>query len=134
MSHKTYLDTARRTIHFLTDTLVVNDRLEVIGNDGWYTRGEKRSWWDQQSIDAGYTVYLYAMAYRILGDKEYLELARLCYDWFYGRNRSEVAVYDPITGGCYDAIAPWGLNLNQGAESSICLLLAHFAVQDLLAR
>ena len=129
---KAYKHAARRTIRFLTDTLIPNDRLEIIGNDGWYMRGGKRAWYDQQAIDAGYTVYLYVQVYKLFGDKEFLDLARIAYSWFFGNNRSGLWVYDPETTGCYDAITPAGLNLNQGAESCICFLLAQSAMQEFL--
>ncbi|HUV04210.1 MAG TPA: glycosyltransferase [Armatimonadota bacterium] len=130
---KAYRDAAVRTIQFLTDNLILNDRLEIIGNDGWYMRGGKRAWYDQQSIDAGYAVCLYVRAYELLGAKEYLDLARIAHDWFFGNNRSGVWVYDPTTKGCCDAITPEGVNLNQGAESCICFVLAHMAMQGLSA-
>lgn len=128
---KEYKEAATETLKFLANTLVINDRLEIIGNDGWYMRDGKRAWYDQQSIDAGYTVHLFAEAYRLLGDKEFLNLAQIAYSWFFGNNRSEVWVYNPETKGCYDAIAPWGLNLNQGAESCVCFLLAQFDMEKL---
>jgi len=130
---KAYKDAAARTIQFLTDNTILNDRLEIVGNDGWYMRGGKRAWYDQQSIDAGYAVYLYVRAYKLLGNREYLDLARIAYDWFFGNNRSGIWVYDPETKGCCDAITPVGVNLNQGAESCICFLLAQLAMQELQA-
>ena len=125
-----YRDAAIRTIGFLTDTLIINGRLEIIGNDGWYIRGEPRAWYDQQTIDAGYTVYLYVMAYKLLGDQAYLDLAKTAYSWFFGNNRSGVWVYDSDTCGCYDAITPWGVNLNQGSEACISFLLAQLAMDE----
>lgn len=130
---KRHEEAARKTIQFLTDTMIIDGRMEIIGNDGWYTYGKERAWYDQQSIDAGYTVHLYARAYELLGDREYLELAKVAFSWFFGNNRSEVWAYDPVTKGCYDAITPLGLNLNQGAESIVCLLLAQQAMEDILA-
>ena len=130
---KKHEDAARRTIQFLTDTLILDGRMEIIGNDGWYTYGRERAWYDQQSIDAGYTVHLYARAYELLGDKTYLDLAKLAYSWFFGNNRSGVWVYDPVNKGCYDAVTPWGLNLNQGAESIVCFLLAQQAMEKIEA-
>ncbi len=125
-----YRDAAIRTIQFLTDILIIDDRLEIIGNNGWYTRGEPRAWYDQQTIDAGYTVYLYEMAYKLLGDETYLDLAKTAYSWFFGNNRSGVWVYDFDTCGCCDAVTPWGLNLNQGAEACISLLLAQLSMDE----
>lgn len=129
---RVYKDAAKTTIQFLADTLVINDRLEIIGNNGWYMRDGKRAWYDQQTIDAGYTVHLFAEAYKLLGDKAFLDLAHITHSWFFGNNRSGVWVYDPQTAGCCDAIAPWGLNLNQGSESCVCFLLAQFAMQEIL--
>jgi len=125
-----YRQAAKKTIGFLTDTLIVNGRLEIVGNDGWYMRDGKRAWYDQQSIDAGYTVYLYVSAYKLLRDKRFLDLARIAHSWFFGNNRSGLWVYDPETHGCCDAICAWGLNLNQGAESCVSFLLAQLAMKD----
>ena len=129
--HRRYKDAARRTIQFLTETLIIDGKLEIIGNNGWYLRDGERAWYDQQSIDAGYTVYLYAMAHKFLGDAEYRELAHVAHTWFFGNNRSGVWVYDRETGGCCDAVCPWGLNLNQGSEACISFLLAQLAVDGL---
>lgn len=128
--HKQYKDAAIRTIQFLTDTLIVNDRLEIVGNNGWYIQGGKRAWYDQQTIDAGYTVYMYAMAHKLLGDKAYLDLAKISHSWFFGNNRSQVQVYDAETCGCCDAVTPWGLNLNQGSEACVSFLLAQLAMEE----
>ncbi|MHB1190916.1 MAG: glycosyltransferase [Armatimonadota bacterium] len=127
---KAYRDEARSTLAFFTDTHIINDRLEIIGNDGWYFRGRPRAWYDQQSIDAGYTVLLYVNAYKILGDRAYLDLAKIAYSWFFGNNRSGLWVFDPVSHGCYDAVTPAGVNLNQGAESCICLLMAQLAMDE----
>jgi len=127
---KEYTDIARRTLDFLTETTIIGGRLEIIGNDGWYMRGGKRAWYDQQTIDGGYTVYAYCMAHSLLGDKTYLDHAFTSFDWFFGKNRSGQFVYDPESGGCRDAIVPGGVNENQGAEACVCFLLAQIAMQD----
>ena len=126
-----YKEAALRTIQFLTDTLIVDGRLEIIGNDGWYLRGGSRPWYDQQSIDAGYTVYMYATAHKLLRDDAYRDLAHIAHSWYFGNNRSGLWVYDRETGGCCDAVCPWGLNLNQGSEACISFLLAQLAVQSM---
>jgi len=128
---KKYKEAARRTIQFLTDTVIVDGRLEIIGNDGWYLRGGKRAWYDQQSIDAGYTVYLYALAHELLGDPAYRDLAHIAHSWYFGNNRAGLWVYDAETGGCCDAVCPWGLNLNQGSEACVSFLLAQMAMHGL---
>lgn len=117
-------ETAVRSLEFLTDTLIIDGKLDLIGNDGWYAKNGTRAIYDQQSIDAGYTVIMYTMAHEYFNEPKYRDLAYLCYDWFFGKNREGIWVYDPQTGGCYDAVIPGGVNLNQGAESITCLLMA----------
>lgn len=127
---KKYTDIGRRSLDFLTEQTIIDGRLEIIGNDGWLQRGGKRPWYDQQSIDAGYAVYAYTTAYSLLGDKRYLDHAFTCYDWFFGKNRSQMSLYDPGSGGCRDGINPTGVNENQGAEACFSFLLAQLALRD----
>lgn len=130
--NRVYREAAVSTIQFLTEVQIIDGRLEIVGNNGWYTKDGKRPWYDQQTIDAGYTVLMYCYAYQILRDPQYLELARISYEWFFGNNRSGLSVYDPLSAGCCDALNPQGLNLNQGSESCICFLLAQLYIDDLL--
>ena len=46
-----------------------------------------------------------------------------CY-WFLGDNDTGAIIYDHVTGGCYDGLTLTGPNLNQGAESTLCGLMA----------
>lgn len=125
-----YTDIGIGTLDFLTDATIIDGRLEIIGNDGWFMKGGERSWYDQQSIDAGYAVYTYTTAHSLLGDAKYLDHAFTCYDWFFGNNRSEMSVYEPHSGGCRDGINPSGVNENQGAEACFSFLLAQLALQN----
>jgi hypothetical protein len=36
----------------------------------------------------------------------------------------QIALYDPITGGCRDGLHPERVNENQGAESTLAFLMA----------
>jgi hypothetical protein len=50
--------------------------------------------------------------------------ARLCFEWFLGRNDLGLPLYDPTTGGCRDALLQDHINQNQGAESSLAFYLS----------
>ena len=63
--------------------------------------------------------------------KKYVEIAGIVYDWFLGKNLKEVVLYDDATGGCFDGINPKGLNLNQGAESTLAHLLARLEMETI---
>jgi hypothetical protein len=42
-------------------------------------------------------------------------------------------VYNPCTGGCYDGVEEFNVNLNQGAESTISYLMARLAIERMYA-
>jgi len=42
--------------------------------------------------------------------------------WFLGDNDAGAVMWDPLTGGGYDGLEVAGVNLNQGAESTLALL------------
>ncbi len=95
-----------------------------IGNDGFYTRGQRRPYFDQQPIEACATVSACLEAFRITNDPFWYREAQRAFDWFLGRNRLGLALYDPLTGGCCDGLQPNGVNENQGAESTLAFLMA----------
>ncbi|MDX1935371.1 MAG: hypothetical protein SFU56_22455 [Capsulimonadales bacterium] len=111
-----YLRIARDTAAFLTEHSFIGDTLEPIGCRGWWYRGGVKAVFDQQSLEAGG----YAELYRLLGDQA---KERLSLSWYTSRNRHGIPLYDPATGGVFDALTENGVNRNQGAESVITLLL-----------
>ncbi len=42
--------------------------------------------------------------------------------WFLGENDSQAVMWDPLSGGGFDGLEADGVNLNQGAESTLALL------------
>lgn len=129
-----YLEVAKDSLDFVTSVCIQDGMLYPIGCNGWYIRGQERAWYDQQPVDPMGHMLSYLAAYDATGDEEYLKLARICFDWFFGHNSVGEALYDPVTGGCFDALAPDGPNLNQGSESTICCLLAQLTIQPYLEK
>ena len=124
-----YLQIAIDSLDFLTSVCIVNNMLHPIGCNGWYIKGQERAWYDQQPVDPMAHTLSYLAAYDATKEDKYLKLAKTCFDWFFGHNSVGEALYDPVTGGCFDALAPEGPNLNQGSESTICCLLTQLAIQ-----
>jgi hypothetical protein len=87
--------------------------------------------YDQQPVDACSMALAYARAFRVTGDSQYRSLAELAYDWYRGNNINRISLYDAATGGCYDALTPEGVNLNQGAESLLSLLLSQQVINGM---
>jgi hypothetical protein len=93
-----------------------------IGNHGWFARNEKPARFDQQPIEVQHMVDALLKAHDITGQREYLDEARRCFEWFLGRNDLQQAICDHSTGGCRDGLAADGVNQNQGAESTLAWL------------
>ena len=93
-----------------------------IGSNGFHQRGGERARFDQQPLEAQATVSACLEAYRCTGDARWQREARRAYEWFLGRNDLNLSLYDPDTGGCYDALHSDRLNENQGAESTLAFL------------
>ncbi len=125
------LRVARDTLGFLTDALFARGYLSIVGNRGWWRRGEERACFDQQPVDACSMAMAYTRAFQVTGDSQYRSLAELSYDWYRGANINRVSLYDPASGGCYDALVPDGVNLNQGAESVLSLLLSQQTIRGM---
>jgi hypothetical protein len=126
-----YLYVAKESMDFLLKTQMVNDVFVPIGNHGWYKRGGKRAFYDQQPLEATAMVEAAVDAFYATKDKGYVEVANMVFEWFLGRNSQKVMVYNPQIAGCFDGISPQEVNMNQGAESSISYLLARLKVEEL---
>lgn len=120
---KKSLKIAHDSLNFLCDILFRPGYLSIIGNQGWYPKGHTPALFDQQPVDAASIAFACLEAYKSIGAPEYLDLAEKAYQWYHGVNVHGLPLYDVNTGGCYDALTEDGVNLNQGAESLISLLL-----------
>lgn len=121
--NKKVLKIAHDSLDFLNSVLFKKGYLNIIGNQGWYHKGKKIPFYDQQPVDAASAAFACLEAYSISGESEYLELAILAHKWYRGHNINHLPLYDQKTGGSFDALTPKGVNLNQGAEALLSLLL-----------
>ncbi len=127
---KISFEIAQKTTGFLIEKCLENDVPAPIGNRGWYFKGHKKALYDEQPIDPAYMVCCLEKAYRATEDKFYLEWAEKWYRWFFGNNINDISLIDK-NFSCYDGLTPEGVNLNQGAESNICFLMAYLAARKL---
>lgn len=121
---------ADESMEFLNRETTVDDIYWPVGNSGWYPRGETKAAYDQQPVEAATMAEAAMEAYRIRGDEHYLTIFRRCHGWFHGKNSLNKPLVDQRSHGCRDALRPGGLNLNQGAEST----LAYLSTEALNAR
>jgi len=127
---KISFEIAQKTTDFLIRNCQVNNIPSPIGNKGWYLKGSNKALFDQQPIDASYMVCCLEKAYYATEDNFYLNWAEKWYKWFFGNNVNNIPLIDE-NFACYDALNPEGVNLNQGAESNICFLMAFLAAKKL---
>src|SRR3989338_3224017 len=126
-----YLEIAKESLDFLSKTLVVDGKLVLIGNKGWYRKEGERAFYDQQPVDADSMVQGFLTAYGITKKKAYYSNAVLAFNWFLGKNSLNQMIYDETTGGCFDGLSQDAINLNQGAESTISYLLARLSLEEM---
>jgi hypothetical protein len=106
---------------WLVDIETSDSHLSVTPAGGWGA-GEPRPGFDQQPIEVATLADAAARAYAVTGASRWLEVVRLCRDWFLGVNDTGVPLLDRVTGGGCDGLEPSGANANEGAESTLALL------------
>jgi glycosyltransferase involved in cell wall biosynthesis len=120
--------TAMSTMNFLTEITLKDGYFSAIGNENWYKKGGERSMFAQQPVDALAMVLMYHQAFHLTNDKEYLTKLFACFMWFLGENDLRMNLFDFETKGCCDGFESYGINRNQGAESSLAYLISHLTV------
>ena len=100
----------------------------AIGNHDWFTKGGDKARFDQQPIEAVAMLEACIEAFKVTQDEEWITYAYRCLNWYQGDNERHLSLYDHATGGCRDGLQIDSVNENQGAESTLCWLMALLAV------
>jgi len=83
---------------------------------------------DEQPLEAAALVEALVEATVVTGRQVYGQQAVQAFEWFLGRNRPGLAVYDFTTGGCHDGLGADSVSDNEGAESTLAFLQALLAL------
>ena len=121
---------AMESMDFLTSHTFRDGYLSVIGNEQWFQRDGSASNFAQQPLDVLAQVLMYHQAYHYTKDRVYLEKLYLSFMWFLGENDLRISLYDFETKGCCDGLERYGINRNQGAESTLSYLISHLTVLE----
>jgi len=124
-----YKSVAIDSFNFLLSKMFYNNQFKVISNKGWYQKGKERNLYGEQPIDVSYTIQTLDLFYKTTKISKYKNLQKKAFSWFLGKNHLNQTMYNPITGGCYDGLEQTHVNLNQGAESTICYLIARLVME-----
>ena len=121
-------NTALESMHFLSDLTLKDGYLSVVGNEKWYTKNGMQSTFAQQPLDVLAMVLMFHQAFHFTKDKTYLAKLYTSFTWFLGENDLRMSLYDFETKGCCDGLEKYGVNRNQGAESTLAYLISHLTV------
>ncbi|MEM1338194.1 MAG: glycosyltransferase [Bacteroidota bacterium] len=83
----------------------------------------------QQPVELASLVECLDIAFKITGEQRYYDLLISTFTWFLGNNLLRQIVYNPATGAGHDGIEKQGINLNQGAESTLSYLISLMTVE-----
>ncbi|HZW81521.1 MAG TPA: hypothetical protein VFF50_13685, partial [Candidatus Deferrimicrobiaceae bacterium] len=126
------IDVAYESLHWLVE--IQHQREEdifvPIGSRGFFTEGGEKARFDQQPVEACAVISACLQAYRLTGEKQWLDEAWCAFRWFLGENDLQVPLYDVTTGGCKDGLHPDRVNENQGAESTLSFLMSLLEMQN----
>ena len=120
---------AIESFDFLLSKMFVDDHFKTISNRGWYQKGLEPNQYGEQPIDVSYAVLTLDLFHKTFNDSRYEVLKEKAFSWFLGKNHLHQIMYNSITGGCHDGLEKSNVNLNQGAESTICYLMARLAME-----
>jgi glycosyltransferase involved in cell wall biosynthesis len=126
--HAVYREVARTTFDFLLDHTFQGEEFRSISNISWLTAGEPRHAYGEQPIEAAYTILALEQFHQEFGG-DYRERMEPAFAWFLGRNHLHQTIYDRATGGCKDGLEQYNVSLNQGAESTVCYLMARATME-----
>tara|TARA_R110001583_G_scaffold1435_4_gene11412 strand:+ start:1267 stop:3588 length:2322 start_codon:yes stop_codon:yes gene_type:complete len=127
--NKRYKEVAEITFDFLLSQYFMKGQIKVISNDGWFHKRNKRIFYGEQPIEIAYTILSLDLFYKVTKKKKYAQQLHTAFSWFLGNNHLKQIMHNPLNGGCYDGLERENVNINQGAESSICYLMARLIVE-----
>lgn len=123
LKKKALADKGVKILDLLIESQFKNNIFIPIGNNGWMTP-ENKAVFDQQPIEAHGMIDACLMAERYVNNGKYADYALKAFAWFTGNNIGCSSLYDFASGGCRDGLHPNGVNLNQGAESTLSWLMS----------
>jgi len=125
---------ALETMDFLISKMFVEGQIKIISNKGWHQKGAIPYQYGEQPIEACYVMHALDLFYKTFEDPSYKKYMKEAFNWFLGNNHLNHIMYNPITGGCYDGLEKYNVNLNQGAESTVCFLSAQLLMHSYISR
>jgi glycosyltransferase involved in cell wall biosynthesis len=127
--NESYKGVAKSCFDFLLTNIFKKDAIKVISNIGWLKKGKRSHSYGEQPIDVAYTILALNRFHEVFPWAGYAAKMIIAFNWFLGKNHLKQIMYNPVTGGCYDGLEQYHINLNQGAESTVSYLLSRLVME-----
>ncbi|MBW8332938.1 MAG: glycosyltransferase [Prolixibacteraceae bacterium] len=124
-----FKEIAISSMNFLLSQTFNENGIEVISSKKWVFEGESKDRFGELPLDVADTIMTLSLFYDVFEDQEYFRKMETAFAWFLGNNRLNQTVYNPCTGGCYDGLEKFYINLNQGAEAAVSYLMARLTME-----
>lgn len=120
---------AKLSFDFLLSKIFLKEQIRVVSNQTWLHKGLPTALHGEQPLDVCYTILALNKFLEEYPDEIYKQQMFQSFNWFLGNNHLNQIIYNPCTGGCYDGLEEKQVNLNQGAESTVCYLMARLTLE-----
>lgn len=124
-----YKQIAEITFDFLLSHHFMKGKIKVISNNGWFNKRNERNFFGEQPIEVAYIIFTLDLFYEFSGKSKYKNQLEIAFSWFLGNNHLNQIMYNPANGACYDGLEKHHININQGAESSVCYFMARLVME-----
>ena len=124
-----YLKIATITFDFLLSHYFMKGQLKVISNRGWFKKQNERFFYGEQPIEVATTIITLDLFYQVTGNVKYKDQLEVAFNWFLGNNHLKQIMYNPENSASYDGLEDKTVNINQGAESTLCFFKAQLIIE-----
>lgn len=124
MQDATLLEDGLALLAWLLSVQERHGHLSVVPASGWGPAdlAVDLPGFDQQPIEVAALTEACERAHAVTGEPRWRAAVERAADWFLGANDVGAVLHDPRSGGGFDGLERHGVNLNQGAESTLALL------------
>lgn len=129
IGEESYRKIAIVTFDFLLSNYFMKGQIKVISNRGWFHKRNERNFFGEQPIEIAYTILALDLFYQVTKKRKYKDQLKIAFSWFMGNNHLCQVMYNPANGAGYDGLEQTHVNINQGAESTLCYLLARQVIE-----
>jgi hypothetical protein len=129
-----YKTIAVQSLEFLLSNMYHEDMVNPISNRSQITKESTNhiDQFGQQPVEIASLVECLEIAHKVTNDYRYYDLLICAFTWFLGNNILNQIVYNPANGAGHDGIEQHGVNLNQGAESTLSYLISLLTIEKLM--